>query len=323
LQKQNKKYVVLAAKIIMLMLLFVAIYVQLFSNTKANTISNAFNHKFELHQLAYFFVSFILIAFNFFCETKKWLSLTNVFYKLSFTKAYKAVLAGTTMAFFTPNRIGEYGGRVLFVPQKYLVETVAVTMVGGLAQQIITLLFGLVSLFFLKDALLTKMIFTETQMHLITFTSLILFVVLLLLFFYIKYAIKVIPQVKWLKKHFDKLKLLQQYSKVALLKVMLWAALKYLIFSMQFYFLILAFDIPFQINFVWLSMLSFLLQTLIPSVSLFELGIRGNVVLFTFGAFTHLKIEILAASVTLWIFNLLIPAIIGAFYILKINFLNE
>lgn len=319
LQKQTIKYWIIAAKALMLLLLFLAIYWQLFYNAKGNAISNAFNKQFAAKQIGYLLLAFVLVAFNFVCETQKWLLLTKLFYKLPFLRAYKAIFAGSTMAFFTPNRIGEYGGRVLFVPKKHIFETVAVTMVGGLAQQIITLLFGLVSLFILKDALLEKTLFTETQFRLISFINILLCVATLVIFFNVGFAIKIIAKINWLKKFAKKLKVLQQYQASNLINVLLWALVKYLVFSLQFYWLIMAFGVPFKFEFIWLSMLSFLLQTLIPSISLFELGVRGNVVLFTFGAFTHLKIEILTASVTLWIMNLLIPAIIGAFFILKIK----
>jgi len=314
---KNTKYWVVAAKILMLVLLFYAIYAQLLTATKGNVLGISF--AFEISQLFFLLLAFILIVFNFFCETQKWLTLTNFFYKLPFGKAYKAVLAGTTMAFFTPNRVGEYGGRVLFVPKKHIVETVAVTMVGGLAQQVVTLLTGLVSLFFLKDVLLEKNVFNETQIGLITLINLILLLATILIYFNVSFAVKTLFKFKWLKKYVHKLKVLHQYKKATLLKVILWAGLKYVVFSVQFFCLIYAFGVPIQINFIWLSMFSFLLQTIIPSVSLFELGVRGNIVLFTFGAFTHLKVEILTASVTLWIFNLLIPAIIGAFFIMKIK----
>lgn len=322
LQKANTKYWIIAAKALMLILLCWAIYWQLFNNNRSDLIGDIINKQFQAEHWLYSLIAIVLIILNFGCETKKWLTLTNFFYKLSFKKAYKAVLAGTTMAFFTPNRIGEYGGRILFVPQKYMVETVAITMVSGLAQQLITLLFGLCSLFILKDVLLEKSIFSETQYGIIAFITWVLTIALFFIYFNVKHAINFIPKIKLLKKHLAKLVVLQRYSKITLLKVMLWAGLKYLVFSTQFFCLIIAFGVPFQYWFIWLSMLSFLLQTLIPSVSLFELGVRGNVVLFTFAAFTHLKIEILAASVTLWIFNLLIPAIIGAFFILKINLDN-
>lgn len=301
----------------MLALLFYAIYVQVLHNTKGKLSSISFG--FEISQLLFLFLAFVLIAFNFFCETKKWLTLTNFFYKLPFSKAYKAILAGTTMAFFTPNRVGEYGGRVLFVPRKHIAETIGVTMVGGLAQQITTLFTGLVSIFFLKDVLLEKQLFSETQLGLVTLINLVLLIATVLVYFNVGFVVKALFKIKWLKKYEQKLKTLQQYKKTTLLKVILWASLKYIIFSVQFFCLIYAFGLPFKIELVWLSMFSFLLQTIIPSVSFLELGIRGNIILFTFGAFTHLKIEILTASIALWTFNLLIPAIIGAFFIMKIK----
>lgn len=48
-----------------------------------------------------------------------------------------------TISIFTPNRIGEYGGRILEVEAKYNWRGVLATLVGSLSQLIVLLAFGL------------------------------------------------------------------------------------------------------------------------------------------------------------------------------------
>ena len=51
-------------------------------------------------------------------ESVKWRVLMRPALLLSIPQALKAVLGGVAISLFTPNRIGEYGGRILFVPPK-------------------------------------------------------------------------------------------------------------------------------------------------------------------------------------------------------------
>ncbi len=48
-------------------------------------------------------------------EAIKWQIALRPVQSISFTRAFKAILAGTCIASFTPNRVGEYLGRMLFV----------------------------------------------------------------------------------------------------------------------------------------------------------------------------------------------------------------
>jgi len=52
----------------------------------------------------------------------------------------------------------------------------------------------------------------------------------------------------------------------------------------------------FSLSLILLIMFTFLIQTLIPTVAVLEIGIRGNVALLTFGVITNNTIGILTAS---------------------------
>src|SRR3546814_9635332 len=66
---------------------------------------------------------------NWFTESLKWQYLCLQFQPISLIKAIESVLCGLAWAVFTPNRIGEYGGRVLFLmPRKRIFGIIGMTV---------------------------------------------------------------------------------------------------------------------------------------------------------------------------------------------------
>ena len=80
---------------------------------------------------------------NWIFETLKWRVLIEKVEKLSFKKSFAAIIAGVTLSIFTPNRIGEYGGRILFVKAKNNWKSVIATLVGSFSQLLIILSAGM------------------------------------------------------------------------------------------------------------------------------------------------------------------------------------
>ena len=94
-----------------------AIYNQVFSN------DNSIQYQSILHQLIFkiplnqWFVLLLLMISNFLIESIKWRLVVSSNNSISILKAVKGVLVGQTFAFFTPNRIGEYAGRTLYLEE--------------------------------------------------------------------------------------------------------------------------------------------------------------------------------------------------------------
>lgn len=87
----------------------------------------------------YLWITVGLMPLNWALETCKWRSLMGALPGWSFSQTFKAVLAGITVSLFTPNRVGEYGGRAIFTPQVYLSESIAAALSGSLAQWVVLL----------------------------------------------------------------------------------------------------------------------------------------------------------------------------------------
>ena len=110
---------------------------------------------FNSGQILYLVSSCLLIIANWGLEALKWkLSVTQI-HPITFLQAFKAVLSGVTFSVTMPNRVGEYLGRVLYLPEGSRLKTISVTLVGSFAQLLTTLLTGTAGLIILKKHLLT------------------------------------------------------------------------------------------------------------------------------------------------------------------------
>src|SRR5690606_38544529 len=87
-------------------------------------------------------VVLLLMLINWFTESLKWQYICLQFQPITLAKAIESVLCGLAWAVFTPNRIGEYGGRVLFLmPRKRVYGIIGMT-VGAISLMVITNVLG-------------------------------------------------------------------------------------------------------------------------------------------------------------------------------------
>ena len=140
----SKSTLNLALKLLIAGLLGLAIYRQVFAKQQVEELWAALVRGFVYPNLLWLVAVILLAPLNMALEAMKWRQLIGGFSKLGFWPSFKAVLAGTTIAIFTPNRVGEYGGRVLFVEEGQGWKAVIATMVGSLAQLLALLSVGLV-----------------------------------------------------------------------------------------------------------------------------------------------------------------------------------
>ena len=63
--------------------------------------------------------------------------------------------------------------------------------------------------------------------------------------------------------------------------------------------------------------------TITPTITIAEIGVRGSVAIFVLGLFSSNDIAILSSTTILWLINLIIPAIIGSFFIFSLKFLDQ
>ena len=133
------------------MLVTLVIYRQVFSKENIDGIWALFLVNMSTANLIWLVIAIALMPINWAFETMKFRTLIERFEKQNFWRSYQAILAGVTFSILTPNRIGEYGGRVLLVKPENNWKAVIATLVGSFSQLLVLLTMGLISLIFFAN----------------------------------------------------------------------------------------------------------------------------------------------------------------------------
>src|SRR5688500_3856291 len=97
----------------------------------------------------------LLMFINWGIEARKWQLAVRRIQRVGFYNSLRAIFAGTTLGFFTPNRMGEYLGRMWFIREGSRLRAISLTIVCSMAQLLVTLLAGCIGIYFLRRHVLT------------------------------------------------------------------------------------------------------------------------------------------------------------------------
>ena len=262
----------------------------------------------------------ILMFTNWGIEAKKWqLSVASI-YPISFIKAFKAILSGVSFSVILPNRIGEYLGRLAYVPEGNRLKSISVTLVGSISQLYVTMVFGVIGFMFLKDQLIGQSVISDIVYRFVLGGFWLAFLLLTVIYFKISVIEKLFE--KWLKNssYLYLIESLRTFNVQLLLRILLLSFLRYLVFLVQYFLLFSLFDIalPFVIVGSVVSVL-FLILAIIPSIALVEVGLRGEISLQLMGMFTTNVLGVGLTVASIWFINLVLPAIAGSILFLGIK----
>lgn len=263
---------------------------------------------------------FFLMLVNWFIESLKWKYICCQFQPIKLRLAIESVLCGLSWAVFTPNRIGEYGGRVLFLKPRKRVFGVIGMLIGAVSQMVITNVLGSIALCWFVG----KFIDVEGWLYAVICLFCIIYILFfLILYFNISFINRWLLKIKFLRKYKRFFDLLLRYEKRELWKIFLYAAGRFFTFTLQYCILIqvLLPEIP-VIQMVLLIFILFFVQSALPSLDLFDVGVRGITASYFFGFVTDQIVAVMAITASVWFINLIVPAIIGSFFVFKINFFD-
>ena len=309
----------------MIALLFgLLLWYDIFDREDFHEIKNLFFTELKGENVLWLVVCVLLMPLNWAAETVKWGFLVRRVQSVSFWQAYRAVFAGVTTSLFLPNRVGDFGGRILFLKSKNAMKVVVSTFVGSWAQQLILIAFGFLGFVYF---LIILWHVEPIILNIIVTLGVGFVIILLFMFLNLEIFVPIFRKIRLLYKVprlVKSVNVLRQYSRRELLWTLLWAFIRYSIYSIQYY-LILRF---FGINVDILRGASciatiYLLQTSIPLPPIVGLLARGEIALKIWGIFSANELSILAATFSLWVINLIIPALIGLVLILKLNVLKS
>ncbi len=275
----------------------------------------------------------ILMLVNWSIEAVKWRYLVGKVEEVGFFKAFEAVLTGISISSFMPNRAGDYFGRVFILTRASRIEGILITMVGSVSQLLVTLIAGSLGLLAFIPLHLPASLFGRGYFYYsLVVGVIVLDLVLLTLYFRLSFltALKEKLLQGWLRRFRKFFRVFAFYLNRELAAVITLSLVRYLVFTTQFYLLMLLFGVRLPyFQALMMIALVYLIMTMIPTVALTELGIRGSVAIYIFSlgmvsaAGDEATLGILAASSLLWLINLVIPAMAGSFFIFRLQFVRK
>lgn len=261
----------------------------------------------------------MLMPFNWSIEALKWHRLVRAVVPLSFGQSIRAVLAGVSFTLFTPNRMGEYAGRILLLKSRYRLRGVVVTLVNSFAQMLTTVGIGLLSLLFWAGRWQGVGVMADILLVVVGMLGLILgLIAYYRLSFWWTWVGKWRPQ--WTTKRWYRIiAVLQRYPSQEMTLVLLLSLCRYGVYTLQYALLIYwltGISLPTALLIVPLL---FLFQMGFPVPAALEIGVRGSLaanLLVPLGASASAAV---VASTTLWAVNLLLPALLGGVIIASLK----
>ena len=250
----------------------------------------------------------VLAVVNWWLESVKWRRLMRPLVRLSGTEAFRATLSGTTLGLVTPNRTGEFLGRIAHLPAPIRTHAALASLPGSIAQFAVTLVAGALGLLVLGGPASTDL--PVPPAALLALSAIIAVpAVLLVRPACLAELLLRLPLPRAWRGGLSALADAEARPSPAILVL---SAVRYLVFSLQFVLLLLLFAPevawPYACGAVPVI---FLITTLVPTAVLTELGVRGSVAVAVLAPLQVGTLPVLSATFALWLANLALPAIAG------------
>lgn len=268
-----------------------------------------------------------LMLINWMIEARKWQVLMAPLQYMSLSTSFKSVLAGVSLGVSTPNRVGEYGGRMLYIYEDVRLKSVSMSLLGNMSQLIITLLLGCGGLFIQKDIVYTACAGYNISYNwfiIFNWMAVILTILVVVLYFRFGWIVSIATPIRFINKWLAKMNGLHGVSVTFLLRVLVLSAVRYVVFVCQYILMLQLMHVDLNItDAFWLITVLYLILAVIPSVTLLELGMRGMIAVLLFEGFSENTLGIYAASAGIWFVNLIIPAIAGGLLMPGLKLFNR
>lgn len=315
----NKSYLVKNKKLIFFLLkLFIAAGLIWFivSEIKFSEIVSAI----EDANAGFLIAAFILTILNIYLQYIKWKYTCNLLLsENSKSKIFTSLLHGLAAGVFTPARIGEYFGRAIVFKDKPVYKVALATLLDKFFPLLMVAIFGSIS----------SILFLHFQYEVTSFITLSLFIALFTLFYFLIYFLlnerfwdsfifEKLRKSERLRYFLDRIKEFKNLDKKYFSKMLIISFLFYFCFLVQYALLVAAFSHHFDfVDYLWAGNLIMFAKTIIPPISLGELGIREGASVYFISRLGESASVGFNASIFLFVINVLFPSIIGLFLLIK------
>ena len=299
-----KQFIVSLIKVLIVAGAFYFIYNQLVNNDKLEW--QKFVALFKKNQSIGGIAFILLLSFgNRFFEILKWKNLVASFRSITLYDATAQVLGALTAGIFTPNGLGEYAGKALFYERSETKRILFLNLICNGIQMILTIAFGILGLLYFNNDF--HIVASKTVALIFSGVMLLSFG----LFHFKASAIKGYSIEKLVHK-------VNQIPKEIHHKNIFFGICRYLIFSHQYYFLFVAFDVnlPYFLLMSAITGIYFLASSL-PTFQFLDFAVKGSVAVFFFGLLGVNEWIVVFITTLMWLLNVVLPVIVGSYFVLN------
>ena len=292
-----KQFGVFIIKLLIVIAAFYFIYNQLANNDQLDW--EKFLILFHKNQSVGGILFLLFLSFlNRYFEILKWQNLAQVVKSISLYEATKQVLAALTLGVFTPVGVGEYAGKALYFDKKEAKKIIFLNLICNGIQIVATGFFGILGMILLGYWL--------WSLGILVFTI----VFLLVSYFTKTIAIKGYSIESLLES-------INEIPKKIHRKNFLLGMCRYLVFSHQYYFLFLAFDVDLSYTTLMATITTvYFLASVIPSFQFLDFALKGSLAVYFFGLLGVNEWVVIFVTTLMWFLNVVLPVIIGSYFVL-------
>lgn len=302
------RWAVWSAKLLLACILLGLLFQNVNSGVLLSTLANA--------QPLFLVAALLLLIPNLLLQYRKWaLLLRSVHPAVRPQEVRASLMLGFTFGIVTPARIGEFGGRAFAVRGADRLTLMGLTAVDKLATLIITVLAGGAGLlvFCIQHPFMDPVLLAGIELGVLAAVAGVS-----ALRMRRRKTVYALPPTRWLQQRIRRMRsALGGVDTRMRLRLLLLSLLFYGTFLLQFVLLLYAFG-----NTDLLSALAgistiMLIKTVIPPVTLGELGIREGASVYVLGHAGILAASAFSASLLLFAINILLPSLAGLFVLLR------
>lgn len=295
---KTKQLLFLLVKILIVVVAFYFIYDKLANNDQLNW--DKFLVLYHKNQSVSGIAFILFLSFlNRYFEILKWKNLVQVIEFISLNEATKQVLAALTLGVFTPVGVGEYAGKALYFDKSQTKKIIFLNLICNGIQIVATGIFGIIGMLILGYWLWS-------------FGIILLTTVVFIIFFFSK-------KIKIKQYSIDDFCIkINQIPRNIHRKNILLGFARYMVFSHQYYFLFLAFDVnlPYLVLMATITTVYFL-ASIIPSFQFLDFALKGSLAIYFFGLLGVNQWIVIFVTTLMWFLNIVLPVILGSYYVLK------
>ncbi|MFT3683205.1 MAG: lysylphosphatidylglycerol synthase transmembrane domain-containing protein [Ferruginibacter sp.] len=275
-----------------------------------------------------FWLVVLLMLVNWGVESRKWQVLVQHVQRFSWWAAFKSVLAGCSITMLTPNRVGEYGGRILYIDEGNRIKAISLAIVGSISQLLVTMLMGCLGLLFLRyfsqHNSNANSVLPDFWGEILVYLSGSVTVFILLFYLRLGWLVRLMERAPALQKVVQHIKVLDEFDDIQLLRVLSLSFGRYLVFIVQYILLLQVMQVEIGWwNCFWLITVFYLVMAMAPTIGFIELPVRVSACWAILKFYTTNELGVGAAALGIWLINLVIPAVIGSLLILSVKVLKE